>query len=166
MPVPSTTPSRPGAITAAQTLVILQPVLLFCCGVAPLVAWWPAFLVGALATVPVFAGAEMLFWGIMLLVLVGGIAYAAVTVRRLGNGDRRGRWWVSAGLVVVAALTAAAVFPMGGDSMAWYTLATAAPSVAAQAIAWICVHSGPAERWFRECEPYLKAPAEPAGPED
>jgi hypothetical protein len=159
VPVPSETPSRPGSITAAQVLVCLQVVFLCCCGVAPVMMWVPAFLAVALAAVPAIVQAEALAWAVLLLVLAGGVASAVATARRLGDGDRRGRSWVSAGFAVLLALGFAAAASTAGEaSMPSAALATAAPSVLCQAIAWVCVQSASAERWFRECEPYRVDP--------
>jgi hypothetical protein len=139
-------------------LVAAQVALSFCCGALPILFWWPAFLAMILGLV---AQAEAAFpvWSTGLLMVIGSVVYAVITVRWLGEGRRLAGFAVSAGLVVVAATAATATALSANDgTLPWHTLATATPSVLAQAIAWWCVRSTSAQRWFRECEPYLVDP--------
>ncbi|THV28304.1 hypothetical protein [Glycomyces paridis] len=158
MPVPSPTPSRPGTVTAAQMLVWFQVLSLFCCGFAPVYMWQPAFVVVALSALPIGPA----FWLLLLALGIGSVVYAVITVSHLGNGDRRGRTAITAGLIVIAALGLTPVFcsPADGDAPI-RTLITAAPSILCQAIAWVCIHSASAERWFLETEAFKQTPPDP-----
>lgn len=115
MPVPSKTPDRAGAVTAAQLLVSTHAVSSFCCGVAPIFAFAPAFLVPVLDAAVRLTGTYALIWLTVLLVPIAALAYAVVTVRLLGNGDRRGRFAVTGGLAVIAALAGAGTLSWAAD---------------------------------------------------
>lgn len=162
MPVPSKTPDRAGAVTAAQFLVSTHAVSSFCCGIAPIFAFAPAFLLPVVYSALRLTGMYGVFWLAVLLIPIAALAYAVVTVRLLGDGDRRGRFAVTGGLIVVVALASAGTLSWSADGVEpWPVLATAAPSLLAQVIAWICVRSRSAARWFQECEAYRSQ----AGPE-
>ncbi|MEU5156203.1 hypothetical protein [Glycomyces sp. NPDC021274] len=160
MTVPPKTPDRPGTVTAAQVFVGLQAAALFCCGLLPVFAWWPAFMAAVVFYLPGLSGVDSGLWIAMVIVPVGAAAYAVITIRQLGNGDRRARTWVAAGLAMLIVLAGASAlllfeFEGGGSVLA---LVSALPSVLLQLFAWMCTHSEPTEQWFRECEAYLREP--------
>lgn len=166
MAAPSKAPVQPGTITAAQTLVWVQILCLLCCGITPVFVWWPGFLLPLFTFVPAVIGSAVLTAAVFLSCLFGAILYAVITTGHLGSGDRRGRSAVSAGLLVVAALAFGGTAALGADGAEiGRVLTSAAPSVVAQTVAWICVHSASAERWFFEWEAFLAEPRTEPEPE-
>ncbi|WP_205323988.1 hypothetical protein [Glycomyces sp. YM15] len=160
MTAPSKTPERPGTVTAAQVFVALQAAALFCCGTVPALAWWPSFMAAIAYYLPGFSEVDSRVSVAMVVVPIGAAAYATVVIRRLGDGDRRGRSWVGAGLaalIVLAVAGALLLFAIEGDGHL-LALISALPSILLQLLAWMCTHSEPTERWFRECESYLSEP--------
>ncbi|MEU6861367.1 hypothetical protein AB0B28_21140 [Glycomyces sp. NPDC046736] len=154
MTVPSNTPTKPGAITAAAVLIWLQLAFVVCCGFMPIFLWVPAFIVEALDTLPIQALGGAV-WLVLAAVFIGSVLYTALTTIRLGKGDRRGRPGTIVGFIAILVLTSIALFPSYTSAA---TFASAAPSVICQLIACMCVYSPAAERWFRECEQYSVAP--------
>ncbi|MQM24376.1 hypothetical protein [Glycomyces albidus] len=154
---PLMVPDRPGTLIAAQVFVGLQAVALVCCGILPVFFWWPAFMAAVVYFLPVVGGGDSWLWIAMAIVPIGAAAYAVVTIMRLGNGDRRSRTWVGAGLAVLIALAVAGALLMWVNEHGGIRLAvvSALPSVLLQSFAWMCTHVEPTEQWFRECESYL-----------
>jgi len=148
-----TPPSQPRSVTAAQVLLWLQLLTLICCGAAPVMMFWPAFMVMLNAGALRFLHSETVIWLIMALELLAAILYPIFTTRWLGAGDRRGRTAVSVGVVVLIAFAIGATVTMAQDSLGgariWATFASAVPSIGFQVAAWICLYSRSAEQWFQ-----------------
>jgi hypothetical protein len=160
MTVPSKFPDRPGTVTAAQVFVVLQAIALFGCGTLPALFWWPSFMAVIAYYLPGLSEVDSRLSIAMVVVPIGAVAYATVVIRRLGNGDRRGRTWVGAGLavlIVLAVVASGLLLPDLGEGVG-LALVSAGPSILLHLFAWMCTHSEPTEQWFRGCESLRNQP--------
>ncbi|THV28302.1 hypothetical protein [Glycomyces paridis] len=151
-------PSLPKSVAAAKTLIGLQLVTLFCCGVISIGFLMPAFLTVTNLTAAAAIGAgDPASWFILLPWAVEpGVAGAWVLFAShlLNKRDRRGRTAVDIGTatLIALALIAFAISALVAEEVwrsPWLALLTAAPSIGLHVAASACLRSDSAKAWLR-----------------